>query len=93
MTVIEQCFSETLPYTFDWTDRLFNADTITSSAWSISSADVTLSSQSFTTTTTSLYLTGGTPGNIYWLTNAVTTAGGVAMKDTVAYLCLYQRLT
>jgi hypothetical protein len=64
-----------LDYGIDWTDWLEDGDTIAASTWVVS-AGVTSSSPSFTDTTTTVWIAGGTVGETYALTNRVTTAAG-----------------
>jgi hypothetical protein len=66
-----------LDYPYDWSPYL-GVDTISTSAWTVP-AGITSVSQSFTTTTTTIWLSGGStaaPGPYYDLTNRITTAGG-----------------
>lgn len=63
----------TLSYELDFTDWL-GSDTLSSVAWSAPGLTV----ESFTNTTTSatIWLSGGTPGRVYPVRCRVTTAGG-----------------
>lgn len=65
----------TLDYSYDWSPWL-NGDEINSSNWT-AEAGITLvpASQSFTTTTTRVFVSGGTVGQNYTLTNTITTVG------------------
>lgn len=62
-------------YGFDWTDWL-DGDTISASSWTVPSG-ITNYSESNTTTGTTIWLSGGTQGEDYIVTNQITTAGGV----------------
>ena len=64
--------TEVLDYVINWTDRL-NGDTITGSTWALP-AGITQASASFTTTTATIMLSGGTAGQRYACVNTVTTA-------------------
>lgn len=71
-----------LEYGFSWSDWL-GTDTIVTSTWSITrvKASVTdtppvLSASTHDTTTTTVWVDGGTNGNDYTLTNHVITAAG-----------------
>lgn len=77
MTNFSKDPSEKLDYTLDWDDRLAVGETISASTWSVP-AGITQStpSPSFTTTTTTIWLTGGTAGTNYQVTNHVTTSAG-----------------
>lgn len=62
-------------YGFDWSAFLGN-DTITTSSW-IVPAGITKQSESNTTTRAIIWLSGGTHGEDYLVTNQITTSGGV----------------
>lgn len=59
----------------DWSDRL-GSDTITSSAWSVASADIHILGHDFTESETVVLVGGGIAGQEYWLQNTVNTANG-----------------
>jgi len=63
-----------LDYQFDWSEWL-GSDTISTSTWTVPSG-ITKDSQSNTTTTTTIWLSGGTAGGEYTVTNQIVTAGG-----------------
>ena len=63
-----------LDYTVDWTEWLTN-DTISASAWVVPSG-ITESSTSKTTTEATVWLSGGTTGVVYEITNRITTTLG-----------------
>jgi hypothetical protein len=71
-----------LDFLFDWSAWLPIGDTISTSAWAIDVApDASLAiagspAPSNTTTTTTVWLTGGTLGQRYVLRNRVVTVGG-----------------
>ena len=64
-----------LDYLVDWSPRLVDGDTISGSTWT-APAGIVIESDSFTGTTTSVWLSGGTDGEIYVLTNHIVTAQG-----------------
>lgn len=66
--------TEVLDYGFSWLAWL-DGDTITASTWTVE-AGLTKDSQSFNTTTTTVWLSGGTADVDYLATNHITTAGG-----------------
>jgi hypothetical protein len=66
--------SAVLDYGCDWTDWLAG-DTISISAWVIP-AGLTEEDSGKTDTLTTVWLSGGTLGNRYTITNTITTAGG-----------------
>lgn len=71
-----------LDYTLDWTDWLKTGDTVTGNTVTVEtisgdSSPLALDSSSFTTTTTTAYLSGGTAGNIYNISYTITTDDGL----------------
>ncbi|MDE3060739.1 MAG: hypothetical protein KGJ06_06990 [Pseudomonadota bacterium] len=92
MTNLEQTPAELLDWTINWASRGLGSDTILTSEWSQSSEDFTVSDTSNTGTTATFWLTGGTAGNTYTITNTVTTSGGRTLQETVSYICIPQRL-
>jgi len=63
-----------LDFSIDWSTYL-GSDTISSSSWSVPGG-ITTVSNSNTTTAATIYLSGGTAGQTYKLTNTIVTAGG-----------------
>jgi hypothetical protein len=59
---------------FNWSAWL-GTDTISASVW-IVPAGITKESDTFTTTSTTIWLSSGTSGTSYQITNRITTAGG-----------------
>lgn len=77
--------TEVLDYDIDWSQRL-NGDTITSSSWAVTTTDniagsLSIQSNSFLPTRTKVWLTQGTLGYSYILTNTITTANGDTMIE------------
>ncbi len=72
---------EVLDYEIDWSPRL-GADTILTSTWTVP-AGIIKASDSHTTTTTTVWLSGGTLLASLELTNRVVTAGGRTMDQSV----------
>jgi hypothetical protein len=60
---------------------LIDADTITASIWIVPDG-ITRNSDAFDTRTTTIWLSGGTAGETYLLTNRITTAGGRTYDQT-----------
>lgn len=84
MSFIEATFQKTpnanKDYGFDWTDWLTgpdgsSADTIASSAWTVP-AGLTAGAVAFTATQSTQYLSGGSIGQDYVVTNKITTSAG-----------------
>lgn len=65
-----------LEYTARWTEWLADSagDTIVTSTWTVP-AGITQNNASNTTTTATIWLSGGTVGTTYRITNQITTAG------------------
>lgn len=82
--------SDRLDYQVDFTDWL-DGDTISTVAWTVQSG-ITQYATSFDTTTSTIWLTGGTHGQDYTITCQATTAGGrikqqsftILVRDNVA---------
>ena len=66
--------SAVLDYTIDWSTWL-GSDTISTSSWTVESG-ITKDSDNNTTTTATIWLSGGTAGTDYTVTNTIVTAGG-----------------
>lgn len=75
--------NEVLDYVRDWTTALAG-DTIATSAWTVPSG-ITKDSDSNTTTTATIWLSGGTLDADYALVNRITTAGGRTMRKTLTF--------
>lgn len=67
--------AEVLDYTFDWSTNewLESSETISTSSW-VAATGVTVDSDSNTTTTATIWVSGGTSGQTYKLTNTITTS-------------------
>jgi len=77
---------EVLDYLVDWSDRLTGSDTIDTSTWIMPSAPDALlikDSDTHNNTTTTIWLSGGTLGTKYTLTNRVVTDGGRTMDQSM----------
>jgi hypothetical protein len=76
--------SDDLDYSFNWSEWLADvpdgdeADTISTSIWSVSGDDASLAGNDATNdnTSTTIWLSGGTAGVDYTVTNRIVTAGG-----------------
>lgn len=73
--------NEVLDYQMDWSARLAEGDTISSSLW-IVPAEITKDSDTAGSTSTTIWLSGGSVGDLS-LTNRVTTVGGRVMDQSV----------
>lgn len=72
---------EVKDYSVDWEARLDEGDTILTSTWIVPDG-ITKDSDSNTTTTATIWLSGGTLGTTYSLVNRITTAGGRTLDQT-----------
>ncbi|MGV1048216.1 MAG: hypothetical protein ACOYD4_06805 [Solirubrobacterales bacterium] len=75
----------TLDYTVDWSQWL-GEDTIDVSDWVVATG-LTEDSATNTTTTATIWLTGGVPGQNYDVTNRITTTGGRVDDRTIRVRC------
>jgi hypothetical protein len=64
-----------LDYVFDWSTWLASGETISTSAITVESG-ITKNSESNTTTTATVWLSGGTEGSRYKITSRITTNQG-----------------
>jgi len=63
-------------WTHDWSSQLASGETISTSAWAVvPSGELTVDSNSKTSTSTSVVLSGGTAGKSYRVTNSIVTTG------------------
>lgn len=72
---------EVLDYELDWTARLAG-DTISTSVWLVPD-ELTPGAESVSGAVTKLWLSGGTIGGSFLVTNRITTAGGRTMDESV----------
>lgn len=68
-------------FPLDWSRDLLTGETISESDWTVPSG-LTESTKSKTSTTTTIWLTGGTPGTIYAVRNVITTSAGRQFEQT-----------
>jgi hypothetical protein len=78
---------EVLDYVIDWTLPLAG-DTIVSSVWTLpEDTDLIGGEETFTPTTVTIWLSGGTAGKDYALINTITTAAGRTREQTGKLRC------
>lgn len=70
-------------YGVDWSAWLDDGETLVSSEWE--SDDLTLAGESFTTTRTSVFVSGGVAGGRYSITNRVVTSAGKTDDRTLHF--------
>ena len=90
----EQTPAEILDYTINWGSFGLGTDTIVSSSWAVTPSDLIDNSPapSFTSTMTTVWLSGATAGIYYLVTNTINTAGGREMQYSFILKCIPQRL-
>lgn len=74
--------SSILDYGVDWTDWL-DGDTISTSSWSVSPSGLTAISNTRNGGVTTVWLSGGTVGQTYQVTNTIVTAAGRTDQRTL----------
>jgi hypothetical protein len=74
---------EVLDYQIDWAAKLAQAESISTSTFTVDGG-VTVQSSSNTTTTTTVWLSAGNEGAVANILNRITTSGGRTMDQTVA---------
>jgi len=77
--------NDVLDYDIDWSRRLDSGDTISTSTFSLTTdAGLTIASQSNTTTTSKVWLSGGTAGSTADILCRIVTADGRTMDQSVS---------
>lgn len=76
--------NEVADYVRDWS-AILGADTIATSTWTPDTG-ITVNSSSNTTTTATVWLSGGTDGTNYGVLNRIVTAGGRTHDFTLQFL-------
>lgn len=76
--------SDVLDYGIDWSTALDANDTIATSSFSITPSGLTAGTEAKTLTATSIFLSGGTAGQVYSVVNTITTVLGRTMQRTVS---------
>lgn len=77
MTTFAKDPDAVLDYGFDWSRWLDEGETITASTWAVDDDGLTIDNDTlFDDTTTVVWLSGGTAGAFYRLTNHITTSDG-----------------
>jgi len=82
LEVLHKDPDDVLDYLWDWTEWLANEnDTISSSTFTVETG-LTKNSSTNTTTTATVWLSGGTAGQEYDVTNRIVTTGGRTKDET-----------
>lgn len=66
--------NEVLDYQVDWTERLLDGETIATSTFILVAGSVTIESSSFDDGITTVWLSGGTEGEVCVVTNRIVTS-------------------
>jgi len=72
-----------MDFTIDWSNWL-GSDTISASSWPEIDSGITKDSDAKTDTQTVIWLSGGTAGEQYYMTNRIVTVGGRTQDRTIA---------
>lgn len=76
--------NEVLDFTLDWSARL-GSDRISNSSFTIAAgANVAIVSNSYSNTTTTVWLASGTAGRVAKVTNQIVTIGGRTYEESVS---------
>lgn len=77
-----------LDYAVNWTPQLVGGDAITTSTWEITPTGLTVDSPapSIAGGFTTIWLSGGTVGDRYWITNHIATSQGRLNDQTFSLL-------
>lgn len=78
---------DVLDFELDWSSWLGTSETINTSTWTVATG-ITKDSDTNTTTTATIWLSGGTHGTAYQLTNRIVTNQG-RTKDQSIYISVW----
>ena len=76
-----------LDYSLDWSDWLATGETIITSTWATSSADITLSLGANSGTITTIWAAGGVAEKDYTITNTITTGATRVDQRSITLTC------
>jgi len=76
--------NEVLDYRLNWRARIPAGDAIATSTWSTPTGTIVKGTNTYTTYTTTLWLSAGTAGETYTFTNTITTTQGRTLECSVA---------
>lgn len=75
-----------LDYEMDWSDWLVDTDTIVTSTWTADTG-ITIDSNTNSTTSATVWLSGGAAGSSYTVTNSIVTDDGRADDRSITIRC------
>lgn len=81
-TIFKKDPDEKLDFVIDWSEWLATGETISTSVWTVATG-ITEESDSNTTTTATLWLSGGTAGTDYTAANKITTSAARIAERTL----------
>jgi len=85
MNVFAKDPSAVVEFSHDWGESyLRSGEALTVSSWSVDPAGLTVDSSSYTASLASVTLSGGSPGKLYRVSNAVTTTDGRVEERAIA---------
>ncbi len=76
-----------LDYGLNWGTWLATGDTLTGSLWEVDSADITLANDQIVGAVTQIIATGGVVGQMYRLTNTITTSSFKTDSRQLVLIC------
>jgi hypothetical protein len=77
-----------LDYGCDWSDWLPTGATIATSVWTVTPTGPILSADSKSTTATVVWVSGGTAGMVYTLTNRITDSASRVDDRSITLVCM-----
>jgi hypothetical protein len=85
---------EILDYEINWATRGLGTDTIATSVWSVFPAglEIAAPAPTFTSTSATVWLSGGIADTNYLVTNTITTDGGREFQDSFILNCIAYRV-
>lgn len=86
MSVFTKDPDAVLDYYVDWSNWL-GSDTIVASQWEVDDPGLEIDTHSYTTTKAAVWLSGGVDGDVYQVTNQITTAEGRKDNRSITIQC------
>ena len=84
--IFQKAPQDIVDFSESWSNWLIGSDTIVSTAWA-ADPGITIVSSSFTATTTTVVISGGTAGQIYALRGAIATGSGrIELRSALVYV-------
>lgn len=83
MSVMLKDDNAVIDFSEDWSSWLASGETIATSSWSVSPDSLTIDSNTNDTTSATAWVSGGTVGTVYRLTNRITTSASRTDERTV----------